>query len=189
MKNEDIERLFEFLEGKRKVFSRLTGLYEGGDDNRAHMTESFAKDLKEISNVVASWSGQGWIPAESEKAMGNLGRFALIIEVAAEFTVNFYRTKEAAEKADFRFREYNEDLILGGEVSSDVVELTSTELESSGLSLNHFVYFFACGLDGRMDISLFPDKMRRDEALREFQGTDEYDPNEHLVGSGIVFFN
>lgn len=189
MGDEDVEKLFEFLEGKRKVFSRLTGLYEGNGHNSAYLTESFAQDLEEISNAVASWSDQKKISGQREEAEGDLGRFALIIEVAAEFTVSLYRTKEAAEKAEIAFREYNEDLIFDGEVSSDVVELTSTEVVRSGLSPNHFVYFFACGFDGRIDISFFPDKMRRDSALNDFQGTDEYDPDEYLVGSGVVFFD
>lgn len=189
MKNKDVERLLEFIEGKLKVFSRLTDLYNGVGDKRAHLSDSFTQDLEKISHAVASWSGQGVISSQWEKSEGDLGRFALIIEVAAEFTVNFYRTKEAAEKADFAFREHNQDLILDGEISSDVVELTSTELERLRLSPNHFVYFFACGLDGRIDISFFADKVRRDKALHEFQGAGEYDPNEHLMGSGVVFFN
>jgi hypothetical protein len=189
MNDKLAEGLIEFLEGKIEVFSRLTSLYEGSGDARAHITASIIRDLEEVSKAVASRSHRDEPSGLPEQPTGESSRFALIIEVAAEFTVRLYRTREEAENAYHAFRENNESMFYDGEISADVVEINSLELQRAGIFTPGLAYFYACGLEGRIDISFFPDKSRRDNAIRDFRDGDEYDPDEHLIGSGAVFFD
>ncbi|GMM94583.1 hypothetical protein [Qipengyuania sp. MTN3-11] len=187
MKKGCIDNLLDMIDGKITENSRLLELRQTRNGSECPTYDRFLKDLKDIYYAIEITSGLSVTAEHNTQANIEQSRFAFINEVSAEFGVRLYRTRLEAEDAYNSFYTRNEELFEDGEVSADIVEVTPQDWKRSGVLANQYGHFFVCRLEGRIDISFFSDRARRDNAMHDFTTGDEYNANEQVIGGGVVF--
>lgn len=172
---------------KVKFFSSLADTYRRFDDLREVPMQFVADDLSEIMRTISIGSEHSFDTNMNIQERNKPVDYALILEVAAEFDVRLYETKEAAETAEAKFRASHLELISYGEVSTDVVEIApilDEKLENP--DAHHIAHFFVYGTDGDFNLSLHWNRENRDRSLRCFRSRDQSDVDEYIIGTGMV---
>ena len=172
---------------KVKFFSSLADTYKRFGDPREMPMQFVVDDLGEMLETPFVGPSQ---PHDTKVTFQNRNKsvaYALILEVAAEFDVRLYETKEAAETAEAKFRAGHLELISYGEVSTDVVEIApilDEKLENP--DAHHIAHFFVYGTDGDFNLCLHWNRENRDRSLRCFRSRDQSDVDEYIIGTGMV---
>ncbi|WP_297534860.1 hypothetical protein [Nitrobacter sp.] len=173
---------------KIQFHSALSQAYSGFGDARAELSKFMLDQLTELAETLPRASTSGTNERGSQSGLPKTA-FALVIEVASEFSVRIFRAREPAEDAERKFRDGHQELVEYGEISSDVIDISQIMNEHCRSEDPPTVFYFRVYSFGDdFQILLDPSEAGLASARTNFELRHGDHLLDYLVGTGITCF-